>query len=253
VSGSPKVEQRQIICTRDETVSKLAEIVDSQDIVHVRGTPASGKSVLSLLLKDYFRQQGRTVFWLGVWGQKLREFGDEDSWVNFAQSIRCNYPMLDKKQNIFANGNVIIVDEAQTSYGDTRFWNEIIKSVRGRIGYKIKFCLFCSYGNPSAGMPYNPKDHSTPVDFGPAQRISLTPSVEPGSPQIGLFYNKNEFEVVVTKLCSSELIEKYTINEGARTYIFNLTSGHPGAVSSIVYYLFQVCNCSIGNSILTVI
>jgi hypothetical protein len=67
VSGSPKLDPRQSICTRDETVSKLAEIVDLEDIVHVRGTPASGKSMLSILLKGYYRRQGRTVFWFGIW------------------------------------------------------------------------------------------------------------------------------------------------------------------------------------------
>ncbi|EED23457.1 conserved hypothetical protein [Talaromyces stipitatus ATCC 10500] len=240
VSNSPRLEPCRMICTRDETVSRLAEVIDSQNIVHVRGTPASGKSTLSLLLRDYYRRNGRTVFWLGIWEQNLREFGDEDPWANLARYIRCNYPRLDKKQNIFANGNVIIIDEAQTSYGDTALWNQIIKDIRGGIGYKVKLCLFCSYGSPSEGLPYNRRDHGTPVGFGRAQRISLTPSGELGSPPIGLFYNRDEFEIVVTKLCSSDPVEKYSVDNDARDYIFNLTNGHPGAVSSIVYYLFQV-------------
>ncbi|EED14660.1 conserved hypothetical protein [Talaromyces stipitatus ATCC 10500] len=221
-------------------VSKLAEVIDSQNIVHVRGTPASGKSTLSLLLRDYYRWNGRIVFWLGIWEQNLRDFGDEDPWANLARYIRRNYPRLDKKQNIFANGNVIIIDEAQTSYGDTALWNQIIKDIHGGIGYKVKLCLFCSYGSPSEGLPYNRRDHGTPVGFGCAQRISLTPSGELGSPPIGLFYNRDEFEIVVTKLCSSDPVEKYIIDNDARNYIFNFTNGHPGAVSSIVYYLFQV-------------
>ncbi|THC87517.1 hypothetical protein EYZ11_013034 [Aspergillus tanneri] len=34
---------RANICTRDETVIRLAEILDLENIVHIRGTPASGK------------------------------------------------------------------------------------------------------------------------------------------------------------------------------------------------------------------
>ncbi|KAL1965550.1 hypothetical protein VTN77DRAFT_5634 [Rasamsonia byssochlamydoides] len=173
VSGSPELEERRNVCTRDDTVSKLAEIVDSQGIVHVRGTPASGKSVLSLLLRDYYRRSGRTVFWLGVWEQNLSDLDDEDPWANFAQILRRRYPNMKKKQDIFADGNVIILDEAQGTYGDTAFWNYIVKSVQGRIDYDIKLCLFASYGSPSAGLPYNTTDHSTPVQFGSRQCISL--------------------------------------------------------------------------------
>ncbi|KAK9237143.1 hypothetical protein V1525DRAFT_404725 [Lipomyces kononenkoae] len=249
--GSPELNEhmRANICTRDETVSKLAEILDAENIVHIRGTPASGKSVLALLLRDYYRRQGRTVFWLGAWEQNLSDLNDKDPWERFAQILRCRYPTFKKEQDIFANDNVIILDEAQGTYGDIEFWDQIVKSIRGRIGYRIKLCLFCSYGSPSRGMPYNRRDHGTPVDFGPTQRISLTPSVEPGSPPIGLFYNKDEFEIVVTKSCSAELVEKYSIDRDARNYIFNLTNGHPGAVNSIVYYLFQVYRSEVKHGI----
>lgn len=249
VPNSPELNEHQIICTRDETVSKLAEIVDSQNIIHVRGTPASGKSILSLLLRDYYRRQGRTVFWLRPWTQKLDELDSEDPWMNFAQIIRRSYPTLKRKQDIFADGNVVILDEAQRSYDDDVLWNDIIKAIRGGTGYSIKLCLFCSYGSPSTGMPYNKRDYGTPVDFGPTQRVSLTPSVEPGSPPIGLFFNKDEFEVVVTKLCSRQLVEKYTIDRDARKYIFDLTSGHPGAVRSIVDYLFQVYRSEVKHGV----
>jgi hypothetical protein len=176
-----------------------------------------------------------------VWEQNLRDLGNNGPWVNFAQILRREYPKVEKVQEFFADGNVIIIDEAQGTYGDTTFWDRIIKSIRGGIEYRIKLCLFSFYGCPLTGMPFNKRDHSTSVDFGPTQRISLTPSAEPGSPPIGLFYNKDEFEAVVTKLCSGEL-EKHTIDRDARNYIFNLTNGHPGAVTSILSYLFRVCN-----------
>lgn len=152
VLGSPELEERRNVYTRDDTVSKLAEIGYSQGIVHVRGTPASGKSVLSLLLRDYYRRNGRIVFRLGVWEQNLGDLNDEDPWASFAQILRRKYPNMKKKQEIFADGNVIILDKAQGTYGDTAFWNYIVKSVQGRIDYHKKLCLFASYGSPSTGL-----------------------------------------------------------------------------------------------------
>lgn len=223
-------------------MSKLAEVLDLQSIIHVRGTPASGKSVLSLLLRDYYRKNERTAFWLGTW---CRYLGDEDPWEDFAQVLRQKYPTLKQKQkkDIFTAGSLVIIDEAQGSYGDIAFWNNIVKDIRGGLRYRIKLCLFASYGSPSTGTPYNDKSYRTPVDFAPTQRVSLTPSFEPGSPPIGLFYTEDEFEAVVTRLCSYDrLVERYIVDEDARNYLFGLTNGHPGAVKSIVSYLFEVRN-----------
>ncbi|KAE8402201.1 hypothetical protein BDV37DRAFT_253040 [Aspergillus pseudonomiae] len=51
-------------CLRRDTVSKLAAAVDDKDVIHVRGTPASGKTVLSELLRDYYHERKRKVFLL---------------------------------------------------------------------------------------------------------------------------------------------------------------------------------------------
>lgn len=112
-SPEPNEHMRAKICTRDETISKLAEILDSENILHIRGTPASGKSVLSLLLRDYYRRLGRTVFLLPTWEQNLDSLDGEDPWANFARNLRHKYPSIQKVKGFFADGNVIILDEAQ--------------------------------------------------------------------------------------------------------------------------------------------
>lgn len=45
------------VCPRERTVSKLAAILDDVNIVLVRGTPASGKTYLSKLLRDHYRKE----------------------------------------------------------------------------------------------------------------------------------------------------------------------------------------------------
>lgn len=54
-------------CLRKDTVSKLAAAVDSQIVILIRGTPASGKTVLSQLLRDYYLENNRKVFLLETW------------------------------------------------------------------------------------------------------------------------------------------------------------------------------------------
>jgi hypothetical protein len=216
-------------------VSSLAKTLDLRRIVHIRGTPASGKSILSLLLRDYYLKNKSMAFRLSGWKINL----NPDPWRNFACNLRRSYPEVKNDIAFFADNNVIIMDEAQSTYSDTRFWDDIVKQVQGLTTYNIKLCFLSSYGSPSTGLPYNPADHSAPVSFGPNQCISLTPTLEL---PIGLFYNADEFDEAVAKLCSREPVQKYAIDRAAQEYIFNFTGGHPGGVTSVVEYIFEVCN-----------
>lgn len=135
---------------------------------------------------------------------------------------------------------MILVDEAQASYKDSYFWNTIIKERRSGEGMGIKICLFCSYGSPLTGLE---GDHVwfTPATFGPAQRITLTPQPGKDSPKLGLFYTPDEFDEAVSLLTTNKYDEKFTIDEEAMSYLYELTNGHPGGVTSLVDYLHSVC------------
>ncbi|OGM44053.1 hypothetical protein ABOM_007799 [Aspergillus bombycis] len=181
-------------CLRRDTVSKLAAAVDDKDVIHVRGTPASGKTVLSELLRDYYHEQKRKVFLLKTW-KPLDSCEGGDPWTQFASLLQERY-RTSSATDFFDKGTVIIVDEAQGSYQDISFWNTIIKERRDGRGAMIKICLFCSYGSPRTGVD---ADHVyyTPATFGPAQRITLTPQPEKYSPKLGLFYTPDEFHEAV--------------------------------------------------------
>jgi hypothetical protein len=45
----------------------LAALLDSEKVVHIRGPPASGKSELAKLLRDYYIEKSRRVFFVGLW------------------------------------------------------------------------------------------------------------------------------------------------------------------------------------------
>lgn len=222
-------------------VSKLAAAVDSQNVIHICGTPASGKTVLSQLLRDYYLMKDRVVFLLESW-EPLKASQSGDPWTRFGLHLQQRYPEFDTTWKSVPARTVILIDEAQNSYRDTYFWNTVIKSRRSGEGKDIKICLFCSYGSPSAGVEEDDNEHGfTPVTFGPAQRITLTPQPGKDSPKIGLFYTEDEFREVVSLLTKKKFDEPFTIDKSAMDYMYDLTNGHPGGVTAIVEFLQSVC------------
>ncbi|KAL4916695.1 hypothetical protein BDW62DRAFT_211811 [Aspergillus aurantiobrunneus] len=187
-------------CRRNRTVSELATALDNQDVIHVRGTPASGKTTLSELLRDYYLENNR-----------------KDAWTEFSLRLQHRYPRY-RSTEFFASKNVILIDEAQGSYADIGFWNTVIKDRRSSLGYNIKICLFSSYGSPA----------------------SLTPQPNERAPKIGLFFTKEEFDQAVDLLTTRQYEEKFDVDAEARKYLFALTDGHPGAVASLVSFIHYI-------------
>jgi hypothetical protein len=98
---------------------------------------------------------------------------------------------------------------------------------------------FSSYGSPSTGPAQYPLD-TTPIHFGASQRISITPSpfVENGS--VCLFYNREEFEDVISRKCANPTC-KFTLDPAATEYLYSITNGHPGATDALLWFLVKVC------------
>ncbi|BCR88447.1 ATP-binding protein [Aspergillus chevalieri] len=196
------ITQHQLICPRERTVSKLAAILDDMNIVHVRGTPASGKTRLSELLRDYYRKEGRRAFlikrWEGLnfknpWGSLVELV---EKWNDEAQEAPTTTSQSEQDLSwVLTSNTVIIVDEAQATYSDDTLWNTIFKERLTPNVYKFRLCLFCSYGSPATGPD---PTFFTPVKFSDEQRISLTPQNQQDSPPIGLFYDKEEFRDVIS-------------------------------------------------------
>lgn len=146
------------ICPRYETVDILANTLKRYAVVHVRGTPATGKSRLAQLLQAHFEQDYRVVFiegWTGgrrpaaILVGECHEEGYKDVSAKNLMSSR-NYDLL------------FIIDEAHATYADSRLWYTLIKDRIG-VSYGPLFCLFSSYGSPSTGSPNYPFAVTPPV------------------------------------------------------------------------------------------
>jgi hypothetical protein len=227
------IEANPYICPRTDTVQKLATILDEKWVVHVRGTPSSGKSVLANLLSRYYSKRGVPVVFLNGWGK----VSDPITYLITKCEVR-GYRGIEPHTLINTN-IVFIFDEAQQSYHDMELWLGIIKTQSGSRGGP-KFCLFSSYGSPTTGpTEYNVR--STPVHFGASQRISITATA---FVEVCLFYNPEEFEDVVTRICSDPT-RSFALDPATREYLYSITNGHPGATDALLYFIFEVCiSCS---------
>lgn len=173
--------------------------------------------------------------------KSLDTFPASDPWAQFAQLLILSYPRH-RQDEFFSPDSVILIDEAQASYSDYVFWNQIVKPRRSDEGKSIKLCLFCSYGSPETGLEVD-RGCFTPVTFGPAQRVTLTPQPGETSPKLGLFFTLDEVAETVLLLTTQKYEEPLTIDTEAIGYIFQLTNGHPGAVTSLTNYIYAVCTC----------
>ena len=213
-------------CRRNATLSQLASILNKYQLIHIRGTPTSGKTTLAFLLQEYYHSRGKRAFYRSSW----KPLDESTLWQSFTKHFGCPDEELE--------GTVFLLNEAQRSYDDEIFWNRVVKSAHDQ-AKNIKICLFSSYGSPSTGLPQNPK-LMTPVLIPPRQRVSITPTFETGAPKFGLFYDLHEFDDVVTRLSTNQP-ERFTFEKQAKDYIFKMTNGHPGAVKAVVLYVFEVC------------
>lgn len=212
---------------------ELAAILDDERIVLVRGTPASGKSTLAYLLYEYYNKKNVATVLISSWPKSSEAKGFE---FLLQQAHVWGYSDV-TRGNIIDKNIVWILDEAQMSYEDAELWLGFIKFQHGRLSGP-RICAFSSYGSPSAG-PQEFGLGSPLVQLGIQQRVSITRSLIQGSPSISLFYSRNEFDDVLTRICNDYRCPMH-LEADASDYIFSLTSGHPGAVVSILSMLKKV-------------
>lgn len=231
--------ESELTCPRTETVKELAQLLENLRVVHVRGTPASGKTFLATLLHNYHIQKQVKSVYIPHWPQR---HGGEPTGLPFlvkkAQEAGFNYVTTN---NILYLNIAYIIDEAQTSYEDDELWLCPIKLVN-RTAHTTGpcFCLFIAYGSPSVGPDAFPPFGSPYSIVADEQRVSITISSLPDSPRISLFFNRDEFDDVLRRKRHVRG-RPVALDSTAADYVFHLTNGHPGAVESILDMLQMVC------------
>jgi hypothetical protein len=199
----PKVEGTQIHIRR----FIFSHQFDVINVAKVRGTPASGKSSLAMLLRKYIAENHpeKEVHFL----PRYRDEPDQKpimGWQKWLQGQGWGSP---------SNG-VLILDEAHLSYWDDSFWLTFIKSINTSTRYMV--ILFATYGSPSRSL----LSRSTRLVVQEDQLVGLVRG--PTEASVGLLLTREEMEGVVRKSFPNHHFDVSLLD-----YVHSLTSGHVGA------------------------
>jgi len=234
---SPVARHRRLIpvndtfCRREDTVRKLFDLLISERVVQVRGTPTTGKTVLATLLFNYIISEKLlyepVYFQWQLYGEGTRE---KASWLRFLCAN--SEGIVDEETFNKSNNVIVMVDEAQLSYKDNSFWLECVKELRQRT-FGPFLILFSSFGSPTATALQI--EGSAPIELLPRQRVSLLRQIG-STTDLSLCFNFNEAE----DMCSSVIGNRsFKVDKEVLRYLFILTNGHPGLTYGLLKAFFE--------------
>lgn len=200
-------------------------------VLHIRGTPASGKTILRLLLTRHIRLSHPNwhITSLEVWPEGLQK----DDLVGTEKSIESRLS-LSRDEWPFAQDRVFLVDEAQMTYSNIYFWNCFLKLIDYTQGVYV--VLFSSYGSPG-GRPVDLVNVTPPV-LRPDQRISLVWTASPGFDPVGLLFTREE-AIEVVALATEHHQDTPNFAPELLDWLYDLSTGHAGALNSLIQILLQ--------------
>lgn len=212
-------------CRRDQLVESIFDRMMHYRILHIRGTPASGKTVLLQLLRYHIKsiKPDWNVSVVVDWPSTLDN--DDSGTITHLERVL----NLRRDDFLAAQDTVLLLDEAQTTYKNRYFWNMFLKSIERISGVYV--VLFSSYGSPKR----QPVDliGLTPPVLTADQRIGLQIDENQGFPPAGLLLTITEAESIMS-LASSAHQDHPQFSHGLLHWVYALTAGHVGAFVGIL-------------------
>lgn len=138
--------------------------------MHVRGTPASGKSSLAMFLEQHVNSvlQGKVPVYRFRWTPGTLPLSSSYNKLlnHFTEQIApFDWIQMDA---------IIIIDEAQLSYEFKDLWHGLLKILASGAGAGPFIITFASYGSATQS-PLLSEVTSIPVQFTSNQRMSIRP------------------------------------------------------------------------------
>ena len=178
--------------------------------LQVRGTPSSGKTVLSVLIFEYIRERGDRVV-LGV-----------------PDRSASGSMYFQKKDIAPGDGSVLLLDEAQASYEDLELWT-IFKSIGDKF-INNRVIAFISYGSTTSDYTV---PGSTPIIVPICRQVTLRPiDHNDGTPPVGLFLSPTEFDNL-----AAVWADQFHFDRTFYKWVYKITSGPVGAARDLVSYI----------------
>ncbi|KAJ7940230.1 hypothetical protein B0H13DRAFT_1937138 [Mycena leptocephala] len=222
------------IIPRTELVSYIYDAAKAQKILHIRGTPGSGKTVLSKLLFNHIvsQLQGDLVTLLGLWSRP------RDGNATIAEALaraKQHGDSVDlEKHN--THHHWLIFDEAQSTYSDASLWSTLFKDPPDG----FLFVLFAFHGSQGGGQ--DPDKEGTPNNILPHQQIGLRPSRNGllDSQNIpGLYFTLDEYQIFMAE--QRKKPDLPVLAEDLVKWLYISSKGHIGAIDSV---LFAICTAA---------
>ena len=222
-SVNPIIHSRSDIISREATVAAFFTHLQAVRVIHVRGTPASGKTTLSLLLHDHILSIRPDL---------------QVIWQNWGETRDINWFKWTHKEE-----TVLIIDESQASYDDLRFWANFVKPVADKRNGPM-IALFGSYGSPSQG----PGRKITPMRFAIEQRMSIRPLKD--GIQLSIFFTRQEFEDAIRLVRDQSGVggQPFILSTGCIEHLWHYSNGHPGGIMALLTMLKDAPVSIGGNS-----
>ena len=245
-------EHASFINPRTELVDEIIARVRHYHIIQVRGTPASGKTIVmqlvaNKLLEMYNHEPPIYIFY----GWDREEVRADTGWIAY----------LEKKTGVRGDHwpryqAYLLLDEAQQSYWDDELWAALFKSIQRDAGATFVI-LFSSYGSPGRGCEgFNRQKHiKTPMVFAPNQQISMRPGIDDNLPifiqygesaelracrPVGLLLKEDETIDLLTRYTSAAMQPSPSLLADLKRELFLISGGHVGLLIGIVDILPRV-------------
>jgi hypothetical protein len=255
VDGHVLVSADAVTCPREDTVAALWDQLKKHQVIHVRGTPTSGKSTLARLLEDYVtRTSPNTRVYAFSFQQPevLRKEGINGSLYYRLLNFYTDR-LLDTNDWLTMTNTLLIMDEAQVSYQYNNLWTDFLKPISSDGDAGRRVVLFSSYGSPAEVPLVHGPVGSPSIELTANQRVSIRPLFD-NSKEVSLYFTRPEFDDVVARVCKrcSENGQPFRPSPELQDYVWEFSNGHPSGTRVILDALInsEVGVCSFLSSLL---
>jgi len=129
----------------------------------------------------------------------------------------------------FATEITVLIDEAQTTYGEIDLWNSGLRIVLG-FAQGLTILLTVSYGSPMSMQCV--ACNITPIRFGPSRLVGLKAADGVG---LSVFFDQGEHDVVRRSFMASRI----GIHPSVVETLFQISCGHAGISADLVIYVLK--------------
>ncbi|KAJ7771491.1 hypothetical protein B0H16DRAFT_1513708 [Mycena metata] len=206
---------------RTDLVAGVIARLQEHHLVQIRGSPASGKSVLLQLLVRALPFDASVHLWTDAWPEETE--GSKRA-VKRAELQKLWTDSQTHRQHTY-----LLIDEAQTTYDDVYLWNNQLKVVADQRQSYFHVAVACPWGNT------NPTTDYAPIRLQRHHMISLRPQEGLIENPLGLLFNEEELEEYYQSMIAARAMPP--IDDALKLLIHSWTHGYISAVMAILTFI----------------